>query len=339
MSDALRGIIVGLGGRARSWINVCRRSSDVELVGYVEPVEERRRAYAEQFQIPEAQLFRSLDEAIRSLEADFVLDVTPPAAHEEIAIKSFEAGLHVLEEKPMSDKFESALRMVEAGTNADRIFMITQNYRFGPVPRTTRRLLEEGIIGTPEIVSVGFYRAWATRPGTHYTTMPYPLITDMGIHHFDMLRYVLNREPVEVQAWTWNPSWGWHAGDAGHAVVIRFEGGLIVTHHALGSSVGKQSPWNGEWRIEGPEGSLTWEEDHIFFTRAYPADKAKREEIPHDKLPLGGQDAILAEFVSAIREKREPECSGKDNLNSLAIVFAAVRSAEEKRMVRIEELF
>ena len=338
MPDILRGIVVGLGGRARSWVNVCARSSDVELVGYVEPVEERRRAYAEQFQIPEDRLFGSLEEAMNSVEADFTLDVTPPAVHEEIATGSFEAGLHVLEEKPMSDRFEAAKRMVEAAEKAGRVFMITQNYRFTPVPRTTRRLLDEGVIGTPEVVSVGFYRPWATRPGTHYTTMPYPLLTDMGIHHFDMLRYVLNREPIEVQAWTWNPSWGWHAGDAGHVAVIRFEGGLIVTHHALGCSVGKPSPWNGEWRIEGPEGSLTWEDDHIFHTRSFPREKAERKEIPLDKLPLTSQEAILAEFVSAIREKREPECSGRDNLNSLAIVFAAIRSAEEKRAVRIEEL-
>jgi predicted dehydrogenase len=60
--------------------------------------------------------------------------------------------------------------------------------------------------------------------------------------------------------------------------------------------------------------------------------------MPLDELPLSGQDAILAEFVSAIREGREPECSGVDNLKSLAIVFAAIRSSQEKRTVEIAEL-
>ena len=59
--------------------------------------------------------------------------------------------------------------------------------------------------------------------------------------------------------------------------------------------------------------------------------------------PNGGRvnhyagDAILAEFIAAIREGREPECSGKDNLKSLAIVFAAIQSAEENRTVEIAE--
>jgi len=106
----------------------------------------------------------------------------------------------------------------------------------------------------------------------------------------------------------------------------------------LGCSVGKQSPWNGEWRIEGPEGSLTWEEEHLFYTREHPSDRRRREEIPLDELPLTGQDALLAEFVAAVREGREPECSGRDNLKSLALVFAAIQSAKEGRSVELAEL-
>ena len=333
-----KGIIIGLGGRARSWVSICGNNPDVELVGYVEPVAEQRASAAAQFNLPQDQLFASTSEALGAVNADFAVDVTPPKAHEPVAMEMFDAGLHLIGEKPLSDDFAAAKRIVEASERAEKTHMVTQNYRFGPQPRTTHRLLKSGIIGEPNQVAVGFYRAWATQPGTHYTTMPYPLITDMGIHHFDLLRYVLDREPVSVYARTWNPPWGFHAGDAGHTVIIDFEGGLVATHHALGSGVGKQSPWNGDWRIEGPEGSLTWEEDETFYTRAYPADKAHREAIAHDKLPLTGQDALLAEFVAAIQEGREPECSGRDNLKSLAIVFAAIRSSKERRTAEIAEM-
>jgi len=334
----MQGIIVGLGGRARSWIAVCNRNPDVNLVGYVDVIPEQREKAAQQFDLSDDQIFASLNDACESLGADFVLDVTPPAAHESVAMDTFEAGLHLIGEKPLSDDFESAKRIVKASESAGCTHMVTQNYRFGPQPRTTHRLLKEEIIGEPAQVNMVFYKAWATRPGTHYTTMPYPLITDMGIHHFDLLRYVLSEEPTRVYAKTWNPSWGWHAGDAGHTAIFDFTGDMIVTHHALGSSVGKQSPWNGELRIEGPEGSLTWEENKIYLTRAYPSEKSKREELPLDKLEMTGQDALLAEFVSAIKEKREPECSGKDNLKSLAMVFAAIKSSKEERPISISEL-
>jgi len=56
-----------------------------------------------------------------------------------------------------------------------------------------------------------------------------------------------------------------------------------------------------------------------------------------ESVPEGTQ-AILTEFTSAIREDREPECSAEDNLNSLAMVFAAIRSAKEGRTVKLSEL-
>ncbi|HIC18483.1 TPA: hypothetical protein EYO77_10260, partial [Candidatus Poribacteria bacterium] len=73
-------------------------------------------------------------------------------------------------EKPLSDNFEAAKRIVDASIQAKKTHMVPQNYRFGTQPRTTHRLLKEGIIGAPNQVTVGFYRAWATQPGTHYTT-------------------------------------------------------------------------------------------------------------------------------------------------------------------------
>lgn len=335
----MNGILVGMGGRAQSWVQVCSRNSDVALTAFVEPVEAQRKAVAEKLKLPPDRLFASLADAVKAVKADFALDVTPPAAHEAVALGAFSAGLHVLGEKPLSDDFGAARRIVAAAERAGRTHMVTQNYRFGPVPRTTRRLLASGAVGEPKQVSVGFYRAWATRLGTHYTTMPYPLLTDMGIHHFDLLRYVMGQEPVRVTARSWNPKWGWHAGDASHTAFVEFTGGLMATHHSCGCSVGKQSPWNGEWRIDGPDGSLTWEEDQIFITREHPPEQKRREAVPADALPLTGQDALLAEFVAAIREGREPECSGRDNLRSLALTFATVQSAREGgRTVEIAEL-
>jgi predicted dehydrogenase len=334
----MKGIVVGLGGRSRSWIDTCAKNDDVELVAYAEPVEAHRKAIAEKYQIPDEQLFSGMTDAIEAVEADFVIDVTPPAAHEEVAMAAFEAGLHVLGEKPLSDDFEAAKRIVAASEDAGLTHMITQNYRFSLPPRTTRRLLAEGKIGKPEQVAIQFYMCWAYAPGSHYVEFPYMLIKDMGVHHFDMMRYVLDSNPLSVHCITWNPSWGWHKGDASHVALFEFEDDLKVVHTAFGSSVGRTTAWNGDWQIEGPEGSLTWEQDRIFYTRGFPRDLAAREEVPPDEVPLTGQEAILAEFVAAINEGREPECSGRDNMHSLAMTTAAVMSAEEGRKVEMAEL-
>lgn len=334
----VRAIVVGMGGRGQSWVKVCQASGLVDVVGIVEPVEALRTGAMERFKIPKEAAFNSLTEAIAAVEVDVVVDVTPPAAHEAVANEAFAAGLHVLGEKPLSDDFDAAKRIVDAAESAGVIHMVAQNYRFGPLPRTTRRVIDEGVIGKPELAKVDFYQVWAHKPGSHYVTMPYPLLTDMGIHHFDLMRYVFQREPLWVSAQSWNPSWGWHAGDAGHTLVVGFEGDLIVTHHALGSTVGRRTTYNGEWQIDGPEGSLTWENDHLWVTRTHPNDLARRDELPLDQVGGDTQTAVLAEFVRAVEQGEAPECNGRDNLRSLALTFCAVQSAREHRKVEIDEL-
>jgi predicted dehydrogenase len=333
----MRGIITGLGGRCRCWIDVFRRKN-IEIAACVEPVAERRQKTVEAANLPRERVFGSLTEALAKCQADFVMDVTPPKAHEPIAMEAFKAGLHVIGEKPLSDDLAAAKRVVQAGKKAGRVHMITQNYRFGAVPRTTNRLLKEGVIGKPEHVLLSFFMSWADAPGSHYVTEPYMLVKDMGVHHFDMMRYVLGREVESVLAHTWNPSWGWHKGDACHTAIFQMSGGLTATHHALGCSKGHRTGWNADWHIAGSEGSITWEGNSVFLTHGHKTANPGRTEVKLDPLPEEPLDAIMTEFLTAIEEKRQPECSSEDNLKSLAMTFAVVQSAIEKRWVKMSEL-
>ncbi len=331
-----RGILTGLGGRGLFWIEQAKQQNDCQLVGFVEPVE-ANRARAVQKGVAAESIFPSLDEAIGKVKADFVLDVTPPAVHHQIAEKAFGHVLHVLQEKPLSDSFATARKVVAAGQKAGVRHMITQNYRFGAQPRATRKLLADGKIGKPGQLDIRFYMNWADIPDSHYVTQPYMLINDMMVHHFDMMRYVLGTDPVAVQAITWNHPWGWHKGDAAHSIVFEFPDNLWATHVSVGCAVGQMTGWNGDWHIEGPKGSISWENERITYAHTYRTETPVREEIAAPPVPDGPQ-AILAEFASAIREDRQPECNAADNLKSVAMVFAAIQSAKEKRRVSLAEL-
>jgi predicted dehydrogenase len=328
MSTPLKGILVGLGGRGQHWYNAVRSHPDTEYVAYVEPVEENRSRAVKRWSLPADQVFRSLEEAVGTVQADFVMDVTPPHVHAAVASAAFKAGLHLIGEKPISDDYRAAQQMVAEGRAAGRRHMITQNYRFGAQPRTTRRLVAEGVIGEPGQVDIMFTMPWADSPGSHYVTQPFMFTKDMGIHHFDMLRYVLGRDPVSVRCVTWNPAWGWHAGDASHIAIFTFDGKLHAVHRGIGCAVGHHTGWNGEWRIEGPAGTITWEENEIWLTHLHRAEKRRREQIFPDRTG-GDYDPLLTEFVAAIREDRDPECNSADNLKSAAMVAGAVRSAAE----------
>ena len=334
----MQGILCGLGGRARSWIDVSNRKG-IALAAFVEPSEEQVEIMLQHHEIPKDQIFKSLGEAIENSDTQFVMDVTPPHIHELVAMEAFGAGLHVISEKPLSDDLEAAKQVVRAAKDAGVVHMIAQNYRFGEMPRTTRRLVDEGVIGEPEQVIISFFMNWADNPGSHYVTQPFMLIKDMGVHHFDLMRYVLNRDAVNVLAHSWNPTWGWHQGHASHTAIFEMSGGLVATHHALGCSKGHNTTYNADWHIAGPEGSITWEGSQIFVSHGHKTEKqGQRYEVEHDTLPEGGQDAIITEFFSAIEDGRQPECNCEDNLKSLAMTFAVVKSSQEKRTVEMAEL-
>lgn len=334
----MKCIITGLGGRGLFWVSQLKDRADCEIVGYVEPFEPSRQRAISKRGIASEQIFNSLDEALENVQADFLVDVTPPAVHHEVAAKAFAKGLHVFGEKPLSDDFANAKKVVEQGKAAGVKHMITQNYRFTAQPRTTRPLIASGLIGQPGQCDVKFYIPWGDMPGSHYVTEPYMLINDMMVHHFDMMRYVLGQDPESVQAITWNQPWGWHAGDAAHAIVFRYADGLVATHVSCACAVGSQTNWNGDWRIEGPQGSLDWKSDGtISHSHLYRVENKRQENIELLAVPDSSQ-AMLDEFFAAIKEDRQPECSAEDNLNSLAMVFGAIQSAKEKREVKLSEL-
>ena len=332
-----RGILTGLGGRGRHWVKQTRLHSGGDLIAYVEPAASVRERAVQELELAPSRIYETLDQALNAVQADFVLDVTPPRAHHDIARRTFDAGLHLLGEKPLSDDYQVAKDVVAWGEAAKRKHMITQNYRFTPFPRTTRQRLSEGVIGKPGQCDLRFYMPWADLPGSHYVTEPYMLINDMMVHHFDMMRYVLQSDPVSVQAITWNQPWGWHAGDAAHSIVFHYDDGLVATHVASGCAVGSRTSWNGDWRIEGPEGSIDWDTDRMWHNHRHRTTDPIRREIFPLAVPAPEQ-AILDEFFASIREDREPECSARDNLGSLAMVFGAIKSAKEARRVSLSEL-
>ncbi|PQV64719.1 putative dehydrogenase [Abditibacterium utsteinense] len=332
----MKAILTGLGGRGLHWLQAMRDRDDVEFVAFVEPFEASIARAVDEYQVPRELIFSSLDEAIENTRADFVLDVTPPAVHHEIALKAFDAGLHVIGEKPLSDDFETAKKVAAAGTAAGMTHMITQNYRFGAQPRTTRKAIEDNQIGAPGQCDVRFYVPWADIPGSHYVTQPWMFINDMMVHHFDLMRYVLGENPVSVQAMTWNQPWGWHKGDACHSILFRFASGLVATHVASGCDVGAQTSYNGDWHIAGPNGSIDWDKAGTWYSHLHRTEE-KVDKRAIEPLPVkAGEQAMMDEFFSAIDEKREPECSARDNLQSLAMVFGAIQSAKEGRVVALD---
>lgn len=335
----LRLIQCGVGGFGRNWLlNYTSQSQDFDLVAIVDVSEEALEQGGEEAGIPPQRRFRSLEEALQSIEADAVLSVTPPAVHIEHARLAFQHGLHLMTEKPIADTLEHALEMVALARQAGRQLVVSQNYRYRAPVQTMRALLNQCAIGEFGHGHLDFYIP-ADFTGTFRETMEFPLLIDMAIHHLDLIRYVTGRDIARVTALSFRPAWSWYRHDPGLKMLLELSDGTAFSYSGDWSARGQATSWNGDWRLQCAEGSIHLTGERVWVARSERWNRnPTREEIPLMAMPSHDQGATLHQFAVAIRTGQPAEVSGEDNLRSFAAVIAGVKSAREGRPVALSEL-
>lgn len=323
----MKAIQIGIGGMGRRWTWALRESKEQgwEITALVDispaAFEWTVNEWPEMGSIPH---FTDAEKALREIEADVAVIVTPPALHRAQAEAAFAAGKHVLTEKPLAESLGDAQAMVDAAERSGKTLMVAQNYRFSAEARTLRRQIDSGAIGKVGYASVLFQKA--PRFGGFREKMRYPLLVDMAIHHFDLIRYLTGGDPATVYAHSWKPEWSWFEHDPALAMIVSMKDGAVVDYFGSWVGAGAETSWNGAWRIQGSEGCLLWSAEGIAIGRA-GADTAS-DKLDPIEMPRQGQLAILDEMAQALRDGRQPETSGADNLKSLALVFAGIESAQ-----------
>jgi predicted dehydrogenase len=195
---------------------------------------------------------------------------------------------------------------------------------------TARRLLASGRMGAVGQVQIDFRLHYDFR-GDFRETMDHPLILEMAVHHFDLIRWITGLEPVSVAAHTWNPPWSQFTGDASAACVFTMHGGARVLYSGTWHPRGQLTDWNGVWRIECERGYLVVGRDIV---RVYEGDDPHRAGSADDEtleplvaLPYTDQAAVLMDVAEAVRAGRPAPTTARDNLRSIAMVFGALQAA------------
>lgn len=328
---SIRLIHVGLGGWGLDWSrNALSNSTDVEVVAWVEIDPDALAQAQKKLDLPAERCFTSLEHAFSAVEAEAVLITTSLPGHVPVAVAALNAGKHVLLEKPFAPSIAEAQHVVDLAAQRERILMVSQNYRYFPAPQKAAALLRDEQLGAVSSVNIGFrkYANAAPRETHRHYSITEPLLLDMAIHHFDLMRMVLQQEPRKVFCTTWNPSWSNFQEPPAGALTITFEKGAVVNYSGSWISAGKPTLWAGEWHIECAQGEIAWtsrgeEPDRLVV---HPLQKAPQEvELPD--IPLTDRRGSLAAFAEAVRTGKEPETSGRNNLPTLALMFAAIESA------------
>lgn len=330
---------VGVGIRGRQWMEFIRNHPDTVSVACVDPdsrsLDEVRNKYGNHL-----QYFADLEEALQTVSADAALIASPSFLHAEHSIKSLEAGLAVLVEKPFTSTVKEANEVIRCAEAAAKPVLVAEQFRFVPAERTIRKLVSEGLVGEiSHVLFIDRRRMPIHMQGPWVETLDCPQLQEIAVHHFDSLRSFFGRRPVNITARVWNPPWSDYRSGACTEALIEMEGGLHVQY--LGTLTSHRFSYS-VW-IEGERGVL-WTNRKFVLWRPrgkrlfWPVKLAKVPKGDEAPFPKEGTTTLLNSLRDAVHHEFKPETSGDDNIWTIAMVEAGLQSVAERRIVSIDEV-
>jgi len=344
VAEPLRVVQVGLGDWGRDWAwRIIPAVPEIEVVAYVDSDPAAFDLLRAKVSAPEDLCFGTLQEAIEAGSPDAVLVTTTLAGHAPLMRASLGAGLHVLVEKPFAETLQTAADLVALAAAKRRVLMVSQNYRFFPASRAAAALVAGSELGELYDVAIDFRRNNASPPKPPWRQHqdPQPLLVDMSVHHFDLLRMMFGREPDAMSCVTAGAGRGGFVGPPVAIASILF-GDVPVSYRGSWISSQPITAWAGDWSMEFEGGNVAWTsrgDEGILNDRLVITPRSRRRKIMRlPKVARIDRAGTLTEFAMSIREGREPETSGRDNLGTMAMVGAAVESARRTEWVRLSSV-
>ncbi|MCL5108286.1 MAG: Gfo/Idh/MocA family oxidoreductase [Chloroflexi bacterium] len=232
-------------------------------------------------------------------------------------------GVHALVQKPFGPTLGHCLAMVEAAERGGIKLAVNQNARWAPVNFMVRQVVRSGALGEPLVVNVEWRNAQRNRP----------ILYTYCAHTFDLLRWWLP-QPVRSIFASINYA---QTGQRFVSANLQFAYGPLACVWDDWSSF-RHEHWH--LRVEGSEGMLTanecfglnMEAPWLEVMRVDAPGQVFRPAVVGSYQPDGFIGAVR-ELMRAVECQEEPAHSGRDNLNTMRLIFAAHRSVAEGRAV------
>ena len=329
----LRAALVGTGSVARLHAEALALLPHVELIAAVDAMPGRASEFAATHGIPAA--FDSLEALLAETDVDVVHLCTPPGGHAEQTRLIFEAGAHVIVEKPPALSLAEVDRMTDAASAAGKQLAVVFQQRTGTAATHVKALLDSGVLGRPllatcstlwyrgsDYYSVPWRGKWETEGGG--TTLSH------GIHQVDLLAYLLG-EWATVNGQLWRLARDLETEDASTGTIV-FESGALAS--VLSSVVSPRE--TSAIRIDTENATI--ELEHLYghghanwrITPAAHVTEADAAawELPDAEEP-SGHDALLFEVYAALSTDAPLPAVATEPTRALEIVAALYTSARE----------
>lgn len=327
---------------------VSYRKAGFNPVAIASRAAENARRVAEQHELETA--YDSYD-ALLDDERLEVLDIAvPPDAQLSLIRKACARGTvkGILAQKPLGSNYQEALEAVNVCEKAGIVLSVNQNMRYDQSVRAGKSLLENGTIGDPVLATIDMrgiphWMPWQERQG-------WVTLRVMSIHHLDTFRYWFGSPEKIYCSFRKDPRTTFEHEDGICTYILEYANGLRC--------VGIDDTWTGParegcpadigigWRVEGLNGlaigDIGWCQDP--YTTPSKVRFARRGDEGFTK-PTWSEswfpDAFsgtMGQLLIALENQVSPAISGRDNLETMALVEAGYLSAKEGRAVSLNEI-
>jgi predicted dehydrogenase len=341
-SDPVRVASVGLGRWAKTLADAVRNSDRLRIVNCFSRSEKSREEFSHKYG---CRVAKSYAELLRDPEVEGVLVTTPNDAHAKPILEAAATGKHVYVEKPIANTMADAVAIDRACRDAGVVLAVGHSARRLQGNRKIKEILDRGRLGKLVMAECNFSndRSLELTPDKwrwHKDKSPGGPLIQLAVHHVDTLHYLFGPvkavtslvkrlyTPAEIEDVT--------------MTLLEMESGQLCY---IGSNWASQGSFYTY--VYGIDANLYFTVDFNFWSRSDVVDQHSHLEIQYrgsserKPIPLGRGDMFreeLDEFAACIRENKRAEVAGQEGIAALAVIHAAIRSAERGQAVAVNEV-
>lgn len=339
----LRGGLIGCGFFAVNQMHGWQDADGAAIVAVCDRDPARLKTVGDQFGIE-----RRYEDAARMLEGeklDFVDIATTVQTHRPLVELAASRRVPVICQKPFAPSLADARAMVDACAAAGVPLMVHENFRWQSPIQAVRRAIDGGEIGTPFFGRVSFRSGYDVFSGQPYlATGKRFIVEDLGIHILDVARFLLGDvAALSARTLRVNPA---IAGEDVATMLLGHEGGTASVVDCSYATKLPVEPFPETLvEIDGSDGTLRLGQGYRL--QVHGRSGTTVTDVSPPLLPWASKPwhniqesvaRIEQHWVDCLRDGREPDTSGTDNLKTLALVEAAYESAATGNTVDLKAL-
>lgn len=346
--DKVKVGIIGCGKISSIYIKNLQKYKITDLVACADIDVTRAEQKAEEFGIPKSY---TPEQLLADPEIEIVVNLTIPEAHADVCVNALEAGKHVYVEKPLAVTLEDGQRILQVAEKRGLLVGCAPETSLGGGIQTSRRLIDEGWIGTPVAASAFMmsrgHEHWHPQPDFYYAPGGGPMF-DMGPYYITALLHLLG--PVKRVSGSAKISFPERTvtseGNNGRKLTVQVPThvtGTMDFHNGVTASIttsfdimaGTNLP---SIEIYGSEGTIRVPNPNTFGGPVQLRTKRTNEwkEIPLSHGFTNNNRGIgVMDMAYALKENRPHRVDGKLAYHCLEIMHAFMQSSEKNQHIAI----